>query len=159
MEYDKIFKANLLDFPSKKCPNNPLLFLRRKRIYCSKRYIVSKCLLIAAEVSVSFCFVHLWKIIPVKIFFVTFWINFFWKHLIPNSNSNSNSLVRHKRKKKVLLNPVRVLSFIFNVTFFKSGCFWCSNVNLFTFSLWHIQAEKEIKNEITGLVAAKAVGQ
>ena len=106
-----------------------------------------------------FCFVHLWKMIPVKIFFVTFWINFFWKHLIPNSNSNSNSLVTHKRKKNVLLNHVRVLSFIFNVTFFKSGCFWCSNVNLFTFSLRHIQAEKEMKKEITYLVAVKAVGQ
>ena len=29
-------------------------FLHRKHIYCSKRYILSKCLLIAAEVSVSF---------------------------------------------------------------------------------------------------------
>ena len=31
-----------------------LFFLHRKHIYCSKRYILSKCLLIAAEVSVSF---------------------------------------------------------------------------------------------------------
>ena len=151
--------ANLFDFSSEKCPNNAFIFFTQKTYLLFKKVHPVEMFTNCCWSLCFFCFVHLWKIIPVKIFFVTFWINFFWKHLIPNSNSNSISLVTHKREKNVLLNPVRVLSFIFNVTFFKSCCFWCSNVNLFTFSLRHIQAEREIKNEITGLVAAKTVGQ
>ena len=73
--WENTFKQIYSIFQVKNVQIIPFFFLNRTRIYSSKRYIVSKCLLIAAEVCVSFRFVHLWTIIPVKIFFVTSWIN------------------------------------------------------------------------------------